>query len=73
MNYGISRMALTMLGLRPSSNPLPEGRAMKKQATKRTIRDLPVKKDNAVKGGFLGSLSKPIGSVVKTTAPIATK
>lgn len=46
---------------------------MKKQATKRIIRDLPVKSDKAVKGGFLGSLSKPIGSVVKTTAPIATK
>jgi len=45
---------------------------MKKQATKRTIRDLPVKNDNAVKAGFLGSLSKAIGSVVKTTAPIAT-
>ena len=46
---------------------------MKTQATKRTIRDLPVKNNNAVKGGFLGSLSKPIASVVKSTAPIATK
>ena len=46
---------------------------MKKPATKRTIRDLPVKSDKAVKGGFLGSLSKPVGSVVKATAPIATK
>jgi hypothetical protein len=45
---------------------------MKMQATKRTIRDLPVKNASAVRGGFLGSLSKAIGSVVKTTAPIAT-
>jgi len=45
---------------------------MKKQATKRSIHDLPVKNDKAVKGGFLGSLSKTIGSVVKSTAPIAT-
>jgi hypothetical protein len=45
---------------------------MKRQATKRTTHDLPVKNDKAVKGGFLGSLSTTIGSVVKTTAPIAT-
>ena len=36
---------------------------MKKQATKRTIRDLPVKKDKVVKGGGF-SIGKVIGSVV---------
>ena len=46
---------------------------MKKQETKRITHDLPVKNDKAVKGGFLGSLIKPVGSVVKTTPPLATK
>ena len=46
---------------------------MKKRATRRTIGDLPVKSGKAVKGGFLGALSKPVGSVVKSTAPLATK
>ena len=45
---------------------------MKKLATKRTTGDLPVKNGKDVKGGFLGSLSKTIGSVVKSTAPVAT-
>lgn len=44
----------------------------KKQATKRTTRDLPVKSDKAVKGGFLGSLIKPVGSVAKSRPPLAT-
>ena len=45
----------------------------KKQATKRTTRDLAVKSDKPVKGGFLGSLIKPVSSVAKTTPPLATK
>jgi hypothetical protein len=32
----------------------------KKQATKRTTRDLRAKSDKAVKGGFFGSLIKPM-------------
>ena len=36
---------------------------MKKQATKRTIRDLPVKKDQDVKGGGF-SIGKALGSVI---------
>ena len=44
---------------------------MKKQATKRTTRDLPVKNGKDVKGG-LGSIGSAIGSVVKSTIPVAT-
>ena len=44
---------------------------MKKQATKRATRDLPVKNGKDVKGG-LGSIGNAIGSVVKVVVPVAT-